>query len=63
MISAARTLMPQIASTLCPEDFVKYITDPGHPIFVPKLCMVELQLEGLGGVAARVRGSSGTQGA
>lgn len=38
---------PLIASTLQPEDFCKFITDPSRPVSVPKICFVELYLEGL----------------
>jgi len=38
---------PLIASSLAPEDFAKYITDPARPIHVPKICFAELDLAGL----------------
>lgn len=34
----------RIASTLDPKNFVKYITDPTHAIYVPKICFAELRL-------------------
>ncbi len=38
---------PRVASTLAPEDFLKYVTDPGSKVYVPKLFFVELMLNGL----------------
>ncbi len=38
---------PLIASFLKPEDFGRYITDPAHPVCLPKIVFVELILNGL----------------
>jgi len=38
---------PIIASSLGPVDFCRFITDPARPIYVPRICMVELDLAGL----------------
>jgi hypothetical protein len=35
---------PRIVSTLDPKRFTRYITDPGNPIHVPKICFVDLRL-------------------
>jgi len=35
---------PRIVSTLDPQRFTRYITDPGNPIHVPKICFVDLRL-------------------
>jgi len=35
---------PRIVSTLDPKQFTRYITDPGNPIHVPKICFVDLRL-------------------
>ena len=34
---------PLIASTLSPTNFCRFITDPGKPISVPKICFVDLE--------------------
>jgi hypothetical protein len=34
----------RIASTLDPQRFTAYLTDPSHSIFVPKICFTELRL-------------------
>jgi hypothetical protein len=49
---------PLIASSLGPTDFVKFITDPSNPIYVPRICMVELELAGLATDPARGRGDN-----
>ncbi|HTX73849.1 MAG TPA: hypothetical protein VMC79_13545 [Rectinemataceae bacterium] len=38
---------PLIASSLGPVDFCRFITDPAKPIYVPRICMVELDLADL----------------
>jgi hypothetical protein len=38
---------PLIASSLTPAEFCSFITDPGQPISVPRICFVDLQLAGL----------------
>jgi hypothetical protein len=38
---------PLIASSLDPVQFSRFITDPSKPIFVPRVCFVELALEGM----------------
>ncbi|MFP4056515.1 MAG: hypothetical protein ACLF0G_06580 [Candidatus Brocadiia bacterium] len=38
---------PQIASTLGPVDFCRFVTDPAQAIFVPRICFVDLDLAGL----------------
>lgn len=37
----------RVASKLGPPDFIRYLTDPGKPVYTPKLFMVELQLNDL----------------
>ena len=37
----------RVASKLEPYEFIRFLTDPGKPIFTPKLCFVELQLNEL----------------
>jgi len=36
---------PLIASSLDPRQFAAFITNPREPIFVPRLCFVEMELE------------------
>ncbi len=38
---------PKVASPLGPERFVKYVTDPRTPVFLPRLVFCELRLDGL----------------
>ncbi|MCF7958168.1 MAG: hypothetical protein K9M57_06955 [Phycisphaerae bacterium] len=38
---------PLIASTLGPEEFGNFITDPSRPMHVPKICFAELELGGM----------------
>jgi len=38
---------PRIASNLCPIDFCRLITDPKHPVSLPKIVFSELILNGL----------------
>ena len=38
---------PRIASSFNPKEFVKYITATEHPVSVPKIVFVELELDGL----------------
>lgn len=38
---------PLIASSLGPDDFCRFITDPEGPIYVPKICFAELELSEL----------------
>ena len=38
---------PRVASVLAPYDFVKFITNTKHPVSVPRIFFVELQLNGL----------------
>ena len=35
---------PLIASSLAPDEFCRFITDPAQPISVPKLCFAEMEL-------------------
>ena len=35
---------PLIASTLSPDAFCKFITDKSHPVHVPRICFVDLEL-------------------
>jgi hypothetical protein len=35
---------PLIASTHDPEEFLNFITDPAHPIHIPRICFVDLEL-------------------
>lgn len=37
-------LATRVASALAPAEFAAYVTDAGTPIYVPKICFVELQL-------------------
>jgi len=37
----------QVASKLSPPEFIRFLTDPGKPVSVPKLFFVELQLNEL----------------
>ena len=46
-------LHPLIASSLAPEAFVSFITDKTNPIYVPKICFVELELAGMATDPAR----------
>jgi hypothetical protein len=46
-------LHPLIASSLGPAEFVRFLTDKANPIYVPKLCFVELDLAGLATDPAR----------
>ncbi len=38
---------PLIASSLGPVEFCRFITDPSKPVYVPRLCLVELDLAGM----------------
>lgn len=38
---------PLIATSLPPVQFCRFITDPAKPLYVPKICFVELALAGL----------------
>jgi hypothetical protein len=38
---------PLIASTLPPTDFCRFITDISHPVSVPRICFVDLELSEL----------------
>lgn len=38
---------PLIASSLAPDEFCRFITDPAGPIFVPRICFAELELSEL----------------
>jgi len=38
---------PLIASSLAPEKFCRFITDPARPIYVPRICFAELELSEL----------------
>lgn len=38
---------PRVASTLNPNEFVKFITDTAHPVSVPKIIFVDLTLNSL----------------
>ena len=38
---------PRIASTLSPEEFVRFITGPSRAVHVPRLCFVQLRLGAL----------------
>jgi hypothetical protein len=38
---------PLIASSLAPVEFCRFITDASKPLYVPKICFVELALAGL----------------
>lgn len=40
-------VVPRIASSLEPKEFMKFVTDQSHPVSVPKLIFVELNLNGL----------------
>ena len=40
-------VVPRIASSLAPADFMKFVTDTSKPISVPKLVFVDLRLDGL----------------
>ncbi len=40
-------LQPLIAATLETAEFCRFITDPTHPISVPRICFVDLDLAGL----------------
>jgi hypothetical protein len=40
-------LPPIVASSLPPDDFCRYLTDPAKPVSAPRLCFVELELGGL----------------
>lgn len=35
---------PLICSRLAPPEFVRYITEPNKPLFVPKICFVDINL-------------------
>lgn len=36
-----------IASTLAPQSFAKFITEPSRPVFVPRICFVDFELADL----------------
>lgn len=38
---------PRVASTLAPQEFLNYVTDPETRVYVPRLFFVELRLNGL----------------
>lgn len=38
---------PRVASKLCPNNFMKYVTDPTNPVSFPKVVFAELILNGL----------------
>lgn len=38
---------PRIVSTLPPQEFVRFITNPSQPIHVPRICFVQLRLGAL----------------
>lgn len=38
---------PLIASVLEPSAFCRLITDPGHPVYVPRICFAEMELRAL----------------
>ncbi len=38
---------PLIASSLPPDQFCRFITDPSKPMHVPRICFVDLELSGL----------------
>jgi len=38
---------PKVASPLHPEEFCRYVTQPEHPVFIPRLVFCELRLNGL----------------
>ena len=38
---------PLIASSLTPDDFRRFITDPSRPVRLPRICFVDLELGGL----------------
>jgi len=38
---------PLIASTLAPQSFAKFITEPSRPFYVPRICFVDLELADL----------------
>lgn len=38
---------PLIVSSLNPTEFCRFITDPSKPIYVPRICFVEMNLGGL----------------
>ncbi len=40
-------VQPMIASNMPPDEFVRFLTDPARPISVPRICFVDLRLEGL----------------
>jgi len=35
---------PMVASTLAPDEFCRMMTDPGHAIHVPRICVADLEL-------------------
>lgn len=40
-------VVPKVASPLSPQAFAKYVTDPKHPVFLPRLFFCDLRLDGL----------------
>jgi hypothetical protein len=38
-------LIPMVASTLPPRAFVKFLTNPAHPVHAPRLCFADLRLD------------------
>lgn len=40
-------VVPKVASPLAPKEFVRYVTDPKHPVFLPRMVCCDLRLNGL----------------
>lgn len=40
-------VIPKVASPLAPEAFVRHVTDPANPVFLPRLAFCELRLDGM----------------
>jgi len=38
---------PQVASPLAPEPFCKYVTDPAHAVYLPRMVFCDQRLDGL----------------
>lgn len=40
-------VVPKVASPLAPKEFVRYVTDPKHPVYLPRMVCCDLRLNGL----------------
>jgi hypothetical protein len=38
---------PKVVSPLAPRDFIRYVTDPENPVFLPRMVCCDLRIDGL----------------